>query len=136
MRLEVSRRADLATRALLVLGELGRRTKSPELAERVGTTPGFLAQALSPLVAQGWVRSEPGPTGGYSAAVDLADVSVLQVIEAVEGPSDAGRCVLEDRPCDGGGQCALHVPWGRARVQLLRELAGTPVASLAGTAAS
>jgi Rrf2 family iron-sulfur cluster assembly transcriptional regulator len=131
MRLEVSRRADLATRALLVLGEMGRRAKSPELAERVGTTPGFLSQAMAPLIARGWVRSDPGPTGGYSAAVSLDRVSVLEVIEAVEGPSDAGRCVLEDRPCNGAGPCALHVAWSRARGQLLGELANTSLASLA-----
>ncbi|MBK9177987.1 MAG: Rrf2 family transcriptional regulator [Acidimicrobiales bacterium] len=131
MRLEVSRRADLATRALLVLGRSGRRSKSPELARRVGTTPGFLSQVMAPLVARRWVRSDPGPTGGYAAVVDLDAVSVLDVIEAVEGPTDAGRCVLEDRACSGAGPCALHVPWSRARAQLLGELAGTPLSSLA-----
>src|SRR5688500_15833892 len=113
MRLEVTRKADLATRALLELAALGRRSKSSELAERLGTTPGFLSQVLSPLVAQGWVRSDPGPSGGYRLAVAADEVSVLDVIEAVEGPTDTGRCVLEDRPCGGAGLCALHVPWSQ-----------------------
>ena len=52
------------------------------------------------------------------------------VIEAVEGPSESGRCVLEDRPCAGGNQCALHIPWSRARAQLVAELARTPLATL------
>jgi Rrf2 family transcriptional regulator, iron-sulfur cluster assembly transcription factor len=129
MRLEVSRRADLATRALLALAS-GRRMKAAQVAEAVGTTPGFLSQAMSPLVARGWVRSEPGPTGGYSTAVDLARVSLLDVIEAVEGTTDTGRCVLEDRPCGGGALCALHVPWSTARTHLLDELAAVPVARL------
>ena len=131
MRLEITRRADLATRALLELAALGRRSKSAELAERVGTTPGFLAQAMTPLVNRGWVQSEPGPTGGYVRNVELDDVSVLDVIEAVEGPTDTGRCVLEDRPCAGGEQCALHQPWSKARQHLLTELAGTPLSALA-----
>lgn len=85
MRLEITRRSDLATRALLALAAAGERTKASVLAEAVGTTPGFLSQAMTPLVARGWVRSEPGPTGGYTVLVDPATVSVLEVIEAVEG---------------------------------------------------
>lgn len=130
MRLEITRRSDLATRALLTLARDGERMKASVLAERVGTTPGFLSQAMTPLVARGWVRSEPGPTGGYTALVDPARVSVLDIIEAIEGETDTGRCVLEDRPCAGGGLCALHRPWSSARAQLLGELADTPLASL------
>lgn len=130
MRLEITRRSDLATRALIELARLARRTKSTELAEAIGTTPGFLSQAMTPLAARGWIRSEPGPTGGYSLTADLAEVSVLDVIEAIEGPSDAGRCVLEDRPCGTAGPCALHQPWQRARTQLLDELSKSSLAAL------
>jgi len=130
MRLEITRRSDLATRALLELSAHGERTKSSVLAESVGTTPGFLSQAMTPLVAKGWVRSEPGPSGGYTALVDPARLSVLEIIEAVEGPTDTGRCVLEDRACAGAEPCALHRPWSSARSQLLGELAGTPLSSL------
>jgi Rrf2 family protein len=130
MRLEITRRSDLATRALVELARIGRRTKSSELAEAIGTTPGFMSQAMTPLAAQGWVRSEPGPSGGYVLTADLADVSVLDVIEAIEGPSDAGRCVLEGRPCSAASACALHQPWQRARTQLLEELSNASLADL------
>jgi len=130
MRLEITRRADLATRALLELARQDRKTKAGELAGLVGTSPGFLSQAMTPLIARGWVRSEPGPTGGYALATDLRHVSVLDVIEAIEGPTDTDRCVLEERLCGGGGPCALHQPWTRARQQLLSELARTSLATL------
>jgi len=130
VRLEITRRSDLATRALLTLARGGERMKASVLADQVGTTPGFLSQAMTPLVARGWVRSEPGPTGGYTALVDPATVSVLDIIETIEGETDTGQCVLEDRPCAGGGLCALHRPWSLAREQLLGELADTPLASL------
>ncbi|HEY5155589.1 MAG TPA: Rrf2 family transcriptional regulator [Acidimicrobiales bacterium] len=130
MRLEISRKADLATRTLLELARSGRRSKASELAAQVGTTPGFLSQVVAPLAAQGWVRSEPGPTGGYVATVDLDRVSVLDVIEAVEGPTDTGRCVLEDKACAIGHTCALHVPWLQARAHLLSDLADTPLSSI------
>ncbi len=133
MRLEVTRRTDLATRALLELAHLGRRAKAGELADAIGTTRGFLSQAMTPLVAQGWVRSDPGPTGGYELVADLAEVSVLEVIEAIEGPADAGRCVLEARPCGASAPCALHQPWQRARTHLVDELAASPLAGLRRT---
>jgi Rrf2 family protein len=130
MRLEVTRRTDLAIRALLALIGEPERTKASQLAEKVGTTKGFLTQVMNPLVQQGWVRSDPGPTGGYVASFDPAEVSVLAVIEAVEGPVDTGRCVLEDRPCAKEGPCALHVPWSRARGHLLDELGNQRLSSL------
>ena len=131
MRLEVTRKSDLAVRSLQALAASHERIKGPELAALVGSTSGFVSQVVTPLVRAGWVRSDPGPTGGYSLAADLDDVSVLAVIEAIEGPTDSGRCVLADRPCDDGGTCALHIPWQRARTQLLAQLDGMSVAEAA-----
>lgn len=130
MRLEITRRADLATRALLDLLDEGQRTKSVLLAGRLGTTSGFLSQVMAPLVANGWVQSEPGPAGGYTASLDPHAVDVLQIIEAVEGPTETGRCVMEDRACSRGTLCALHRPWSDARAQLVGELSATPLSSL------
>ncbi len=130
MRLEVTRRSDLAIRALLALSGGQDRTKAADLAHEVGTTKGFLNQVMNPLVQQGWVRSDPGPTGGYAAVFEPAAVSVLAVIEAIEGPVDTGRCVLEDRACAEAGTCALHRPWARARGNLIEELGSQSLASL------
>ena len=104
------------------------RIKGSALAELIGTTPGFVSQVVNPLVKAGWVRSDPGPTGGYSLIVDLAGVSVLAVIEAVAGATETGQCVLAEGPCNESGSCAMHVPWQRARDGLLRELAAVSVA--------
>ncbi|HNI34447.1 MAG TPA: Rrf2 family transcriptional regulator [Microthrixaceae bacterium] len=130
MRLEITRKSDLATQALLYLSRTKERTKASVLADAIGTTPGFLSQAMTPLVSAGWVRSEPGPTGGYTALVNTAEISVLDVIETVEGPTDTGRCVLQDRACGADNPCALHRPWSNARAHLLQDLAATPVATL------
>lgn len=130
MRLEVTRRTDLATRALLVLAEAGERRKASELAADLDASVGFLSQAMTPLVKRGWVRSDPGRTGGYTTVTSLDEVSVLDVVEAVEGPTDVARCVLEDRSCAGGAQCALHDAWAHARGRLLRDLAETPLSAI------
>ena len=55
------------------------RLKSADLADALGTTAGFVPQVMGPLVRAGWVRSDPGPTGGYRLTADLDELSVLQV---------------------------------------------------------
>lgn len=128
MRLEVTRKSDLAVRVMRVPAGSSKRVKGPALAEAVGSTAGFVAQVMNPLVRKGWVRSDPGPSGGYLLAVDPASVSLLAVIESVEGPTDAGRCVSANLPCRESGTCALHYPWQRARAHFLSELDATSVA--------
>lgn len=109
-------------RALRVLAEAGGRTKGPDLADTLGTTAGFAAQVVGPLVKAGWVRSDPGPTGGYVLTADLDEVSVLDVIEAIDGPTDTGRCVVADRPCGASAPCVIHTAWAAGRAELVRAL--------------
>ena len=117
-------------RALRVLGDADGRTKGPALADALETTVGFVAQVVGPLVKAGWVRSDPGPTGGYVLTADLDHVSVLAVIEAVDGPTDTGRCVVADRACGGASPCVLHTAWAAGRAELVGALGGMPVSQL------
>ena len=118
-------------RALVLLGSTPHRWKAPALAAALDTSTGFVPQVLGPLVKAGWVHSEPGPTGGYSAAVDLRDVSVLQVVEEIDGPTDLGRCVVEARECRADQPCSLHHAWSGARQELMATLSATPLSTLA-----
>lgn len=130
MRLEITRRAELAVRALALLGESSTHVKASVLAEELGTTVLFVPQVLGPLVRAGWVRSDPGPTGGYRCQIPLTEVSVLQVIEAVEGATDIGRCVVADRPCLANDVCVLHAAWTQARTELVGVLQSSPMSGV------
>lgn len=129
MRLEITRRAGLAVRAMGLLAD-GRRMKASDLARALGATPGFVPQVVGPLVKADWVRSDPGPTGGYTLVVAPTAITVLDVVEAVDGPTDAGRCVVADRQCDHEAECALHVAWARAREELTASLRTMAVADV------
>jgi Rrf2 family protein len=131
MRLELTKRTDLAIRALHVLCESGAETRvaGARLADQIGTTTNYLSQVMTPLVRRLWVESVSGPQGGYVLRLPLVEISLLEIIEAVEGPVD-GRCVLRGAPCPVVEWCALHVPWIRARDALLSELSDTPVAEM------
>ena len=130
VRLEITRRAELAIRALALLGRSPGHVKASALADELGTTVKFVPQILGPLVRAGWVRSDPGPTGGYRCQVALGEVNVLQVIEAVDGATDMGRCVVADRPCQAVEPCVLHDAWVQARTELVRVLQAMPVAGI------
>jgi Rrf2 family protein len=131
MRLEITRRADLAVRAMTALGAADGRLKSGELADALGTTTGMVPQVVGPLVKAGWVQSDPGPTGGYQLRVALEELSVLDVIETVDGPTENGRCVVEDRACDARNRCALHDAWSDARATLVASLDASTLADVA-----
>jgi len=117
VRLELTRKTDLALRAFRVLAAADGLVPGRALAESVGTTVAFLAQVMAPLVRAGLVASKPGPRGGYAPAVDPRTVSVLWVIEAVEGPIPPDKCVLVGGPC-GHPPCSLHEAWLTARSAL------------------
>ncbi len=129
MRLEVTRRADLAVRALVALAGVDR-LKAADLAEGLGTTAAFVPQVIGALVKRGWIRSDPGPTGGYTLVVSPERVSVLDVVEAVDGPTDDGRCVVADLACGRRSVCALHDAWTRARDELVGALDAVTIGDL------
>lgn len=122
----MTRRAELAVRAVATLAARPDRMKAGDLAETLSTTTGFVPQVVGPLVKAGWVRSDPGPTGGYSLQPEAENLSVLDVIEAIDGPLDDGRCVAVNRPCSPQRPCVLHRPWQAARRELQDHLAAVP----------
>ena len=129
MRLEVLPRTELTLRVLQTLSD-GARWRAATIAEHVGSSAQYVARLVAPLTRAGWVRSVPGPTGGHELAADLGDISVLDLIEAVEGPIETGRCVMAERPCPAPEPCALHEAWIPARDALTARLAATPISAL------
>lgn len=109
------------------LYESKERATGRQIAEAIGSTVGFVPQVLNSLVQAGWIDSKRGPSGGYSLAADPRSVTILEVIEAIEGPIDDGRCVLVGGPCGTADVCSIHEAWREARFALRAAFAGIPV---------
>ena len=122
MRLDLNKRTDLALRAMQELCVREARVAGPDLAEALQTTRQYLPQILNPLVKARWVHSTPGPHGGYELRVPIEKISVLSVIEVMEGPTLDNVCVLNGETCPQEELCALHGAWQQAREALMREL--------------
>lgn len=124
MEFTLQKKTELAMRALRNL-TTDSMTAGSALAETIGTTANFLPQVMAPLIKRGWVTSDRGPNGGYR--LEHAAVSLLDLIEAVEGEIPSNRCVLRGSVCPGVEQCALHELWNTAQAKLVEELGRIPV---------
>ena len=114
--MKVSTRGDYASRALLSLalhqGE--GPTSVRDIAERTGLPQPYLEQILLALKGAGLVRSKRGVGGGYILAREPEEISLAQIVSAVDGPIQAGDfgAPHKDGACDHEGQCVLLAIWG------------------------
>lgn len=129
---KLSRRADYATRLLLELAVAdGRQLTAREAARRTGVHLPVLRKSLADLVAAGMVETQTGPGGGLTLARDPAEVTMLQVIEALEGSICLNACLLRPHECPRDHICPAHDFWGRLQLLVIEELRGASLQSLA-----
>ena len=85
MRLELSKKTDLAIRAIHHLCDGGRcpLAAGPDLAAGIGTTPHYLPQVMRPLVRRYWVESTPGRSGGYRLIASPDEISLSSNVTTV-----------------------------------------------------
>jgi len=112
----VSTRGDYASRALLSLALRGGEdhpTSVRDIAERTGLPQPYLEQILLALKGAGLVRSKRGVGGGYVLARPPEEITLSQIVAAVDGPIVAGDFGLphENGACDHEGQCVLLTVW-------------------------
>jgi Rrf2 family iron-sulfur cluster assembly transcriptional regulator len=114
---KVSTRGDYASRALLSLALHDANASGPtsvrDLAERTGLPQPYLEQILLALKGAGLVRSKRGVGGGYVLARPPEDITLGQIVSAVDGPISAGDFgePHTNGACDHEGQCVLLSVW-------------------------
>ena len=132
MKLVPTRRTDYAIRALLHLAQhTGERVKANEIAEAMAIPQGFLHQVLQELQRARMVTSAPSRKGGYALARPAEEISILEIVESLEGPFANDECVLRGGPCHWDEACALHEVWASARQALSAELGSATLAAVA-----
>jgi Rrf2 family protein len=136
VRLELTKRADYAIRAVVALAAAApdRRLSVRQMAADHAIPVRFLPQVMADLVGAGLVEGLTGRVGGYRLTRPAAAISVLEVIEAVEGDSRRRTCVLRGGACRVGGACDVHHVFAAAQDGLIRQLGGASIASLRRTA--
>lgn len=132
MRLELTKRGDYAVRAMLALAraEGNGPVSVRRIAEEMVIPVRFLPQVMADLHRAGLVAASAGRSGGYRLARAAAAVTLLDVIEAVEGERRRRSCVLRGGPCGRDGQCAVHGVFFAGQEALLGVFAGATLAAV------
>jgi Rrf2 family protein len=131
MRLDLTKRSDYAIRAMLSLTMVGGGLlSSRKIAEEMKIPPRFLPQIMGDLTRAGLVEAHPGRAGGYKLAKPASTVTLLTVIEAVEGDPHRQICVMRGTPCGVDGECGVHDVFFAAEGAILEKLSGATLQSI------
>jgi Rrf2 family iron-sulfur cluster assembly transcriptional regulator len=136
---KVSTRGDYAARALLSLAlhdDAAGPTSVRDIAERTGLPQPYLEQILLALKGAGLVRSKRGVGGGYILARSPEEITLGEIVSAVDGPIVVGDFGLphQDGACDHEGQCVLLDVWAHVGEHMRTHLDSYTLADCVGRA--
>ena len=125
--MEISRRTDYGVRVILDLASLAgsERASTQEIASRQNIPSPFLAKIISQLSLSGLVTTYRGAGGGVRLARPASEISLLNVIEALEGPIRLNRCLIQPGACPRDEHCPVHPVWAKAQDELTTLLNAT-----------
>jgi len=129
--MQITRQADYAVRAVLYLAKLGedKRAATSQIAQRQQIPPSFLAKIVSQLSVAGLLQTSRGARGGVSLARSPEEISLLEVVEAIDGPILLNECVAQNGACAFGDDCPMRPIWCDAQAELVTRLRATNFAS-------
>jgi Rrf2 family protein len=122
--MQITRQADYAIRAVLFLSRLGpnQRAATSTVAQKQHIPPSFLAKIISQLSIAGLLHTSRGARGGVTLARDPHEISLLDVVEAIDGPILLNECVGENGTCTFDDKCPLRSIWCDAQLELVTSL--------------
>ena len=125
--MQVTREGDYGIRSILYLARQPFKKVSfiNEISEEYKIPRSFLAKILQKLVKAKIVRSYRGVKGGFSLAKQSRDISVLDVLEAIEGKLAMNRCLADKKNCDFSKHCPTTIVWANVQAKVTETLKKT-----------
>lgn len=122
--MRLTRAGEYAVRCALFLSYRGPGVvcSKREVARTMEIPDHFLVKIAQQLARAGIIEIVQGPKGGYRLLVPPAELTLLDVVEAVIGEIFLNDCVIRPESCVRSTRCAVHRVWGRARDQLRETL--------------
>ena len=130
--LKLSKKADYALIAVkhLARQQAQRACSAHEIAQEYSISATLMAKVLQTLARHGLVTATHGAAGGYQLAKDPGELSVLEVITAIEGPVQITSCVSSHGPCDVMDNCSVREPLRRVNAGILHLLTALKISQL------
>ena len=134
--MQITRATDYAVRVMIHLAGLptGSSLRQSELSKATDVSGHFLSKVLQQLVRARLIRSQRGTGGGYALAVPAMAVSLLDVVEAMEGPIRLNQCLEEGPSCERKSWCPAHQAWADAQLAVTKVLSASSIGKLAAQA--
>lgn len=128
----ITRATEYAIRAVLFLAKQprGQIVLKKDICVTQGVTPAFLTKILQPLIKDGIVGSQRGVGGGFYLVRDPAEITLLDIIRAQEGPIYLNQCLTGEGACERDLFCPVHGAWGQIRESLTANLSSYTFAGL------
>ena len=125
--MQITRQADYAVRAVLYLARMepNQRAATSQIAQEQHIPPSFLAKIISQLSIAGLLHTSRGARGGVTLAREPKDITLLEVIESIDGPIMLNECVSDNSICTFDDDCPLRPVWCEAQEELINRLKGT-----------
>jgi Rrf2 family protein len=132
--MQITRQADYAVRAVQYLADMdnGSRAATSIIARDKHIPPSFLAKIVSQLSVAGVVQTSRGARGGVSLARDPEQITLLEVVEAIDGPITLNECVNDPAACTFASTCVMRPVWCDAQTAILKRLGSTSFAGKNG----
>ena len=115
--MQLTREADYAARCVVEVARHGPMNAA-EVARRQEISPAFLGKIVSLLVKAGILTTRRGVGGGIALARSPRSLTLLQVVEAAQGPFALNRCLASTNTCERRSTCPIHPIWRKAQKDL------------------
>lgn len=128
-----SRSAEYAIRAFVYLAQVpeGKYAMVKNIAEESEIPTHFLAKILQQLARKGFLRSSKGPTGGFALRKSPDDITLLEIVDAIDGLAEYERCPSGMTECNDEAPCGMHESWKELRSRIIGYLEGTTISDVA-----
>ncbi len=121
--MQLTRESDYAIRCVqYVSSKSDNPAAVGDISEAQDIPRAFTAKILQKLVKANIVKSIRGVKGGFILARELTDISLFDVIEAIQGPFSINICVIDNEACDRSSNCAIHPVWVEIQKELKQKL--------------
>jgi len=119
----ITRETDYAVRTVLYLArDCDRTANVTEVAHAMHIPKSFLAKVLQRLVRHHILASMRGVGGGFRLARKPSEISLLSIMEAVQGPAAINVCAIDSKRCRLSATCAVHPVWVELRQDMEKRL--------------
>lgn len=125
--MQITQASDYAMRAVFNLARRkpGSIVDAKVISEEENIPLRFLLKIFRSLIQAGIVKSYRGVNGGYALLIEPKDISMLQVVEAVEGPIRLNKCLVSPEQCSlhtNSKECCFHAAWAEIQKDTIQKM--------------